>query len=291
VTSTRLVYLVFTQLLAWMVLFARSAASKDVELLVLRHEVAVLRRANPKPTLNWNDRALFAALSRLLAPAVRRHRLVTPGTLLRWHRRMLSKHWTYPHGQGRPPIDVALADLIGQVARQNPGWGYRRIQGELLKVGQRVGASTIRRVLKRLRIPPAPIRNTDLRWRQFLQAQASMMLACDFFHVDCAISLRRIYVFFVIEVNTRYVHILSATSNPDGAWTTLLGSRTRPHLAGRHDQIFRAAPAESCLRAKRLVIHDGRAVSGGRALLTAPSVDSRTEELVVIYRSPQADGP
>jgi hypothetical protein len=190
--ATRLLYLIFTRLLAGLVLLARTSASKDAELLVLRHEVAVLRRSNPKPLLNWNDRALFAALSRLLAPAVRRHRLVTPATLLRWHRKLISKHWTYPHRKGRPPIDAALADLIELMARQNPGWGYRRIQGELLKVGQRVGSSTIRRIVQLLRIPPAPVRDTDLRWRQFLQAQASTMLACDFFHVDCALTLRRI---------------------------------------------------------------------------------------------------
>jgi putative transposase len=218
--STRLLYLIFTRLLAWMMLLARTSASKDAELLVLRHEVAVLRRQNPKPTLNWNDRAIFAALSRLLTPAVRRHRLVTPATLLRWHRRLISKHWTYPHRQGRPPVDAALVDLIERMARQNPGWGYKRIQGELLKVGQRVGASTVRRILQKLRIPPAPFRDSDLRWRQFLHAQAATMLACDFFHVDCALTLRRIYVFFVIEVNTRYVHILGATANPDGPWTT-----------------------------------------------------------------------
>ena len=218
--ATRLLYLIFTRLLAWLVLLARASASKDAELLVLRHEVAVLRRSNPKPPLNWNDRALFAALSRLLAPAVRGHRVVTPATLLRWHRKLISQHWTYPHRQGRPPIEAALADLIERMARQNPSWGYRRIQRELLKVGCRVGASTIRRILKRLRVPPAPVRDTDLCWRQFLQAQASTMLACDFFHVDCGVTLRRIYVFFVIEVDTRYVHVLGVTSNPDGPWTT-----------------------------------------------------------------------
>jgi putative transposase len=97
--STRLLYLIFTRLLSWLVLLARTSASKDAELLVLRHEVAVLRRANPKPTLHWNDRALFAALSRLLTPAVRGHRLVTPGTLLRWHRRLVSKRWSYRIGK------------------------------------------------------------------------------------------------------------------------------------------------------------------------------------------------
>jgi transposase InsO family protein len=216
----RLVYLIVVRLSGWLSLLARSSMSKDVELLVLRHEVSVLRRTNPRPRLDWADRALFAALCRLLPRPVQRHRLVTPGTILRWHRRLIAKKWTYPHRTGRPPTDEATVALIAQLARQSPSWGYQRIQGELLKLGHRVGASTIRRVLTRLRIPPAPTRDTDTSWRQFLRTQASTMVACDFFHVECAVTLRRIYVFFVIEIDSRYVHIVGLTTNPDGPWTT-----------------------------------------------------------------------
>jgi putative transposase len=218
--SLRLLYLIFLQLVNLLLLLGRSSASKDLELLVLRHEVAVLRRADPKPRLDWADRAVFAALVRRLPQMLRRHRLVTPGTILRWHRHLVAKKWTYPHRIGRPPVEDTVATLIERLARENQSWGYQRIQGELLKLGHRVGASTIRRVLKRLRIPPAPVRDTDTTWRQFLRTQASMMLACDFFHVDCAVTLQRIYVFFVLEVPNRSVHVLGATPNPDGAWTT-----------------------------------------------------------------------
>jgi putative transposase len=218
--SLRLLYLIFLRLLNLLLLLGRSSASKDVELLVLRHEVAVLRRTNPKPRLDWADRAVFTALVRRLPRMLRKHRLVTPGTILRWHRRLVAKKWTYPPHLGRPPLKDAVASLIERLAQENPTWGYQRIQGELLKLGHRVGASTIRRVLRRRRIPPAPVRDTDTTWRQFLRTQASTMLACDFFHVDCAVTLQRIYVFFVLEVPSRSVHLLGTTTNPDGRWTT-----------------------------------------------------------------------
>jgi putative transposase len=155
-----------------------------------------------------------------LPRALRCHRLITPNTILRWHRQLVRKRWTYPNRSGRPPIDDIIAALVVRMATDNPTWGYKRIQGELLTLGHRVGASTIRRILQRHRIPPAPERHTDTTWRQFLRTQATSMLAVDFFHVDCAVTLRRLHVLFALAVTDRSLHVLGVTARPDGLRTT-----------------------------------------------------------------------
>jgi transposase InsO family protein len=230
-----IVYVLAQRLFGLIALRGRGEEGKDVELLVLRHEVAVLRRQVTPPRLEPKDRVVLAVLSRLL-PRDRWHaRIVTPATLLRWHRELVARHWTYPRLRvsrgGRPPTAAVIRTLVVRLARENPTWGHRRIHGEIFGLGYRLSPATVWNILDRAGIDPAP-RRTGPTWRQFCTMQAKSMLACDFAHVD-TVMLRRIYVFFVIEVATRRVHLLGVTRHPTGAWVT---QQARNFLMGLDDR-------------------------------------------------------
>jgi putative transposase len=214
-----LTYLTLCRSIQLLAMVARGNAAKDLEILVLRHQLAVLRRQTPRPMLEPADRALLAAISRVLPRSRWSCFLVKPETLLRWHRRLVAGVWTYPHDQtGRPPLDREVLQLIIRLARENPRWGYQRIKGELQHLGIRVSATTIRTMLRRHGLDPAP-RRAATNWRAFLRQQATGIVACDFFTVD-TVWLRRLYVLFFIELGTRRVHVAGVTANPDGAWVT-----------------------------------------------------------------------
>ncbi len=210
-------YLMARRLAGMLLGSLRSEYAKDVEIAVLRHQLEVLRRQVKRPEFRPADRAVLAVLSRALPGARWSSFLVTPGTILRWHRRLVTRKWTQPSRRGgRPPLAEHVVVLILRLARENPRWGYRRIQGELKKLGVSVSAATIRTVLLGNGLRPAP-RRASVTWRVFLRAQASAIVATDFFTVE-TVRLTTLYVLFVIELGTRQVRLVGVTRHPNGPW-------------------------------------------------------------------------
>jgi putative transposase len=212
-----LVYLLFRRALALAALRLRSREFKELEIVVLRHELAVLRRQVARPRLEESDRVFLAAASGLLNGKSRRAFFVRPDTLLGWHRRLVRRRWTYAGRRpGRPAVSAETRELVLRLARENPRWGYQRIVGELVGLGVRVSATSVAKILRQSGVPPAGAR-VQLSWREFIRAHAESIIACDFFTVE-TLWLGRLYVLFFFELRTRRVHLAGCTANPDGRW-------------------------------------------------------------------------
>jgi hypothetical protein len=209
-------YLAFVKILQLIRLRKCDCDDLAVEVVVLRHEVAVLRRQVVRPALRPSDRALLAGLGRPIDRGRRSRFFVQPETLLRWHRDLIRRKWTQPHRPGRPSIPAGTVSIILRLARENPTWGYRRIEGELARMGVTLSPSSVWAILRRNDIDPSPMRSGPT-WVEFLSSQASSMLACDFFSVDTVL-LKRLYVLFFIELDTRRVHVTGVTAHPTGSW-------------------------------------------------------------------------
>jgi putative transposase len=232
----RFAYLAVLRMFGGLALLARSDRTKDAEILILRHQVAVLQRQVKNPRLSWADRAVLAALARLLprSQLCQLRLIISPRTLLRWHADLVRRRWTNPRrGPGRPRTAASVRTLVLEMARDNPGWGYRRIHGELTGLGHKLVPSTVWQILKDAGIDPAPTRSGQ-SWRAFLDAQAKAILAADFFHVD-TVFLHRLYVLFFIEHGTRRVHLAGLTAHPTGEWVTQQARNLLMALEGHGD--------------------------------------------------------
>jgi putative transposase len=237
----RFVFLLITRITSWLRLSRRKEAWKTAEILILRHQLAVLQRRQPRrPKLNWADRALLATLLGLI-PKARRQRLrllVTPDTIVRWHRDIIRRRWAARSAcgrTGRPATRRNIRALVRRLARENPDWGYRRIHGELAGLGVKVAASTVWEILKASGIEPAR-RQTGPAWPHFLRSQAEAILACDFFTVDL-LDGTQAYVLAVIEHATRRIRILGVTLHPTGEWTTQQARNLLMDLGEQADRV------------------------------------------------------
>ena len=241
--SLSFVYLAFVRIFQLLRLLRRENGELAVELVMLRHEVAVLRRHVARPALRPSDRALLSGLSQLLHRRRLGQLFVQPETLLRWHRDLVRRRWTYSHRRsGRPGVPSGTVQIILQLARENPTWGYRRIHGELATMGVRLAPSSVWASLRRHGIDPSP-RRAGPAWTDFLRALASSMLACDFFTVDTVL-LRRLYVLFFIELDIRQVYVTGITAHPIGNVGGPTGSQPELRACGASTtcQVPRAGP-------------------------------------------------
>jgi putative transposase len=229
-------YVVVSRLLELIVLLARRNRAKELEILVLRHELSILRRQAGRPRFEPHDRLLLAALSRVLPRRSWSAFSVRPETLLRWQRGMVARRWTYPHRRpGRPPIGREVRELVLRLARENPRWGYLRIVGELRKLGITVSASSVRNILAKAGLPQAPRRDSP-SWRSFLRAHGESILACDFFTVD-TVWLQRLYVLVLISIRSRRIEYFACTSNPNTAWMLQQARNLLMELDDRDPQV------------------------------------------------------
>jgi len=224
-------YLAFIRILQLVRLSRRDGDELAIEVVILRHEVAVLRRQVVRPALQPSDRALFAGLNRLMDRSRRGRFFVQPETLLRWHRDLVRRQRTCARRPGRPGIPAGTVAIILRLGRENPTWGYRRIQGELATMGVVLAPSSVWAILRRHGLDPSPMRRGPT-WSEFLRSQASSMLACDFFSVDTVL-LKRLYVLFFIELDTRRVHVNGVTARPTGYWVVQQARNLTMALEGR----------------------------------------------------------
>jgi putative transposase len=261
----RFVFLLTTRAASWLRLSRREETWKTAEILILRHQLTVLQRRQPRrPNLTWADRALLATLLSVIPKARRQglRLLITPDTILRWHRDIVRRRWAARSAcgrTGRPATRRNIRALVRRLARENPHWGYRRIHGELAGLGVKVAASTVWEILKASGIDPGR-RQTGPTWSQFLRSQAEAILACDFFTVDL-LDGTQAYVLAVIEHATRRIRILGITLHPTGEWTT---QQARNLVMDLGEQAHRA----------RFMIRDRGSTSPSRSTPSSPTPGS-----------------
>jgi putative transposase len=277
------VYVAVQRVLQLLFLRFRSNPSKDLEIVVLRHQLAVLRRQVRRPAFRAADRVFLSAASRLLPRISWAAFVITPATLLRWHRLLIAKRWTYRRPSGRPPITADVRRLIVRLARENPRWGYQRIVGELKGLNVVVSATTVKKILRTEGLGPTVRRGPS--WRAFLRTQANSIIAVDFFTVD-TVWLQRLYVLFVIELGSRRVHLAGCTAHPDDAWVTQQARQVSWGLVERKEPVrFLIRDRDRKFTHRFDAVFEGQHVRVVRTPVQAPEANGIAERFVRTIRS------